>query len=61
MREELVEGVAFVDERAARRFDLDHAAGESGRPPGGDVTDAGPWVEFFSWEDAERWLYEHGA
>ena len=40
--EELIEGVEFVDERSARRFDLDRAVGESGRPLGGDVTDAGP-------------------
>jgi hypothetical protein len=49
--------VAFA-EQAVRRFDLDRAAGASGRPPGGDVTDAGSWVEFFTWEEAERWLWE---
>src|ERR687893_321090 len=54
--DELIEGVEFEDEAAARRFELDRAIGESGRPPGGDVTDAGPWTEFLSWEEAERWL-----
>ncbi len=56
--DELIEGLGFADEAAARRFDLELAAGESGRPPGGDVADAGPWVEFFTWEEAERWLRE---
>ena len=40
------------------RFDLDRAVGASGRPVGGDVADAGPWVEFFTWEEGERWLGE---
>ena len=48
----------FADEAAARRFDLHRAVGTSGRVPGGDVADAGPWVEFLSWEEAERWLRE---
>ncbi len=56
--EELIEGVEFVDEEAARRFDLDRAAGPSGRATGGDVPGAGPFLEFLSWEDAERWLRE---
>ncbi len=56
--DELMEGVEFADEEAARRFDLDRAVGASGRPPGGDVADAGPWTEFFTWEEAERWLRE---
>ena len=56
--DELIEGVQFADEEAARRFDLDRAVGASGRPPGGDDADAGPWVEFFTWEEAERWLRE---
>ena len=47
-----------ADEAAARRFDPDGAVGASGRPPGGDVAHAGPWVEFFTWEEAERWLRE---
>ncbi len=55
--DELIEGVEFADE-AARRFDLDRAVGASGRPPGGDVPDAGPWVEFLMREEAERWLRE---
>ena len=44
----------------ARRFDLDRATGPSGRAAGGDVPDAGPFFEFLSWEDAERWLREEG-
>ena len=52
--------MAFADEAAARRFDLDRAAGPSGRAAGGDVPGAGPWVEFLTWEDAERWLREGG-
>ena len=59
--EELLEGVEFVDEAAARRFDLDRAVGEGRRPPGGDVTDAGPWTEFWTWVDAERWVCDQGA
>ena len=58
--EELIEGVAFESEGAARRFDLDRATGPSGRAAGGDVPDAGPFFEFLSWEDAERWLREEG-
>lgn len=54
--EELIEGVAFADERAARRFDLNRAAGPSGRAVGGDVSGAGPWFEFLTWEEAEAWL-----
>lgn len=30
--------------------------GERGRPSGGDVTDAGPWVEFWAREETERWV-----
>ena len=56
--DEMIEGVEFADEEAARRFDLERAVGESGRPAGGDVADAGPWVEFFTWDEAERWLGE---
>ena len=56
--DELIEGVEFADEAAARRFDLDRALGVSGRREGDDVPDAGPWVEFLSWEEAERWLHE---
>ena len=56
--DEVIEGVEFVDEAAARRFDLDRTVGEGGRPPGGDVADAGPWVEYFTWEEAEHWLRE---
>ena len=56
--DELIEGVEFADEEAARRFDPDRAVGASGRPPGGDVAEAGPWLEFFNWEAAERWLRE---
>ena len=56
--DELIEGVEFVDEAAALRFDLDRTIGPSGQPAGGDVTDAGPWVEFFTWEEAVRWLRE---
>ena len=52
--DEPIEGVEFADEEATRRFDLDRVVGASGRPPGGDVADAGPWVEFFTWEEAER-------
>ncbi len=59
--EELIEGVEFESEEAARRFDLDRAAGPSGRPAGGDVTGAGPWVEFLSWQDAEVWLWAQDA
>ncbi len=59
--DELIEGVEFVDEEAARRFDLDRAAGPSGRPAGGDVPGAGPFFEFLSWEDAEAWLRRGGA
>src|SRR5215213_8720346 len=59
--DELIEGVEFEDEEAARRFDLDWAVGASGRPPGGDVADTGPWMEFFTWEEAERWLREGPA
>jgi hypothetical protein len=47
-----------VDEVAARLFDLDRAVEASGRLLGGDVTNAGPWTEFFTWEEAERWLRE---
>ena len=46
----------FASEAAARRFDLDRAAGVSGRPDGGDVGNAGPFVAFLSWDEAERWL-----
>ena len=49
LTDELIEGVEFVDEAAARRLDLDRAVGESGCPPGGDVTDAGPWVACWTW------------
>ena len=56
--DELIEGIEFEDEAAARRFDLDRAVGPSGRRPGGDVPDALPCVEFFSWAAAERWLRE---
>ena len=59
--DKLIEGVEFAAEEAARHFDLDRVAGASGRPPGGDVADAGPWVEFFTWEEAERWLREAPA
>ena len=52
--------MAFESEGAARRFDLDRATGPSGRAAGGDVPDAGPFFEFLSWEDAERWLREEG-
>ena len=45
--DELIEGVAFASEAAARRFDLDHAAG--------------PDVEFLSWDEAERWLRDQPA
>ena len=45
----------FADEEAARRFDLDRAVGVSGRASGGDVADAGPWTEFYTWEA----LYKH--
>ena len=48
--------MAFESEAAARRFDLDRAAGPSGRAAGGDVPGAGPFFEFLSWEGAERWL-----
>jgi len=54
--DELIRGVEFVDEAAARRFDLDRAVGESVRPSGGDVPDAGPWVACWTWDDAERWV-----
>ncbi len=54
--DELIEGVEFVDEAAARRFDLDPAVDESGCPPGGDVTNLGPWVAFWTWDGAERWV-----
>ena len=40
--DELIEGVEFADEEAARRFDLDQAVGASGRLQGG----------------GERWLRE---
>jgi hypothetical protein len=56
--EELIEGVEFESEEAARRFDLDRAVGPSGRRPGGDVPGALPCVEFFTWSEAERWLHE---
>ena len=56
--DEMIEGVEFADEAAARRFNLDRAVGASGRPQGGDVAGAGPWTEFFTWEEAERWLRE---
>ncbi len=56
--DELIEGVEFESEEAARRFDLDRAAGPSGRLPGGDVPGAGPFFEFLGWGDAERWLHE---
>ncbi len=52
--DELIEGVEFADEEAARRFDLDRAVGATGGRGGGDVTDAGPWVEYSTWEEAER-------
>ena len=55
--EELIEGVKFADEVAARRFNLDRTIGLSGRQADGDVTDAGPWYEFLSWEEAEAWLH----
>ncbi len=32
--EELIEGVEFADEEAARRFDLDRTVGARGRPQG---------------------------
>ncbi|MDP9375661.1 MAG: hypothetical protein M3Q65_25075 [Chloroflexota bacterium] len=54
--DELIEGVEFASEEAARRFDLDRAAGPSGRSTGADVPDAGPFVEFLTWEGAKRWL-----
>ncbi len=53
--DELIEDVEFAGEESARRFDLDRAAGPSGRGAGGDVPDAGPFFEFLSWGDAERW------
>lgn len=56
LADELIEGVEFGSEEAAQRFDLDRAAGPSGRPAGGDVADDGPWFEFFTWEAAEAWL-----
>ena len=59
--DELIEGVAFASAAAARRFDLDRATGVSGRPVGGDVGDAGPYVEFLSWDEAERWLRDQPA
>ena len=42
----------------ARRFDLVRAVGASGRPLSGDIVDAGPWTEFLTWEEAQRWLRE---
>ena len=56
--DELIEGVEFADEAAARRFDLDRAIGASGRRAGGDVPDAGPWVASLSRAEPERWLGE---
>ena len=50
----------FDDEGAAKRFDLDRTVGLSGRCEGDDVPDAGPWVEFLSWEETERWLRKSG-
>lgn len=49
--EELIEGVAFADEEAARRFDLDRLAPACDE---GRVT--GPYHQFDSWAEAERWL-----
>ena len=56
--EELIGDVESSTEEAARRFDLDQALGPGGRQPGGDVPDALPCVEFFTWAEAERWLCE---
>ena len=61
-RSEWIRGLkAVTAEEAARRFDLDRTIGPSGRREGGDVPDAGPWVEFLSWAEAERWLHEGQA
>jgi hypothetical protein len=54
--EELIEGVEFADEAAARRFDLTQVAGASAWVADRDVADPGPYVEFFDWAAAERWL-----
>jgi hypothetical protein len=56
--EELIEGIAFADEGAARRFDLTQGAGGSAWVADRDVADPGPYVEFFDWVAAERWLRE---
>lgn len=54
--EDLIEGVTFADEAAARRFDLDHMARAGGVPP-----DAGPFRQFDTWEEALGWLQEGDA
>ena len=58
--ETLIEGVEFATEQAARRFDLAEAVGESAWTVGDDVTSWGPYFQFWTWEAAERWLYDQG-
>ncbi len=40
------------------RYAVDRVAGASGRPPGGEIIDAGPWPECFTWEEPGSWLGE---
>jgi hypothetical protein len=56
--EELIEGVEFVDEVAARRFDLTQVAGASAWVADRDGPDPGPYVAFCDWTAAERWRRE---
>ena len=56
--EVLFEGVEFATERAARAYDLSQAVGESAWTADDDGASWGPYCQFWTWEAAERWLYD---
>ena len=56
--DELIEGVEFATEQAARRYDLSQAVGESAWTADDDGASWGPYCQFWTWEAAERWLYD---
>jgi hypothetical protein len=56
--DELIEGVEFASEAAARRYDLSQAVGENAWTVEDDGASWGPYFQFWTWEAAERWLYD---
>ena len=58
LADELIEGVEFATEAAARRYDLSQAVGESAYTVEDDGANWAPYFQFWTWEAAERWLYD---